>query len=40
MNRKHLISTIWIVASFSNTAAGVNPGACAIRRFFKVTCRL
>ena len=32
-------STIWIVASFSNTAAGVNPGACLIRRFFKVTCR-
>src|ERR1017187_6462728 len=30
-------STIWIVASFSNTAAGVNPGACSIRRFFKVT---
>jgi hypothetical protein len=21
-------STIWIVASFSNTADGVNPGAC------------
>src|SRR3989442_15561600 len=33
-------STIWIVANFSNTAAGVNPGACIIRRFFKVTCRL
>src|ERR1700732_3386033 len=32
-------STIWIVASFSNTAAGVNPGAWIIRRFFKVTCR-